>query len=158
MFGMDGVRQAWWSGESDWVYEIFPVSAGEHDIFWGFNRFDYENTPYNCGWIDNILITGIETGINQSCAIPKETELYQNYPNPFNNETMISFTIDEVSLVELSVYNSKGEFVSYIVKKRYGKGTHKVNFKADGLSSGIYYYCLKANGDMKQTKKMLYLR
>lgn len=153
-------RVAEWSGVIDWSYEVFPVSAGQHQIAWWYRR----NSSYvglgNYAWIDNILVTGIETGIetDPELLVPNQSFLYQNYPNPFNNETVISYTIKEPSLVELNVFNSKGELVLDLVKTIQGKGNYNISFNADGFSSGIYYYKLNLNNEAVATKKMLYLR
>jgi len=153
-------RVAEWSGVIDWSYEIFPVSAGQHRIEWWYRRNSSYTGLGNNAWIDNILVTGIATGIetDPELLVPNQSFLYQNYPNPFNNETVISYTIKKPSLVELNVYNSKGELVLDLVKTLQGKGNYNISFNADGFSSGIYYYRLNLNGENIATKKMLYLR
>jgi hypothetical protein len=99
-----------------------------------------------------------QSGIEDQDNIVCKTELYQNYPNPFNNETKIQFSLDSSSEVELNIYNGKGELVENIVKGRYERGNHSVNYRADDLTSGVYYYQLKVNGIRRQVRKMLYLR
>jgi hypothetical protein len=99
-----------------------------------------------------------QTGIENQDNLVSKAELYQNYPNPFNNETKIQFSLDSSSEVELSVYNGKGELVESLVQGRYERGNHSVNYRTDGLTSGVYYYELKVNGIHRQDRKMLYLR
>ena len=85
-------------------------------------------------------------------------ELYQNYPNPFNNQTSIDYALNKISEVEINVFNAKGEFVKTLVNEKQGNGKHSVLFNANKLNSGVYYYRLKIDGMVKETKKMLYLR
>jgi hypothetical protein len=99
-----------------------------------------------------------QSGIEDRDNLISKTELYQNYPNPFNNGTKIRFSLNATSEVEMSVFNSKGEMVENIVKGRYERGNHSVNYRADDLTSGVYYYELKVNGIQRQVRKMLYLR
>jgi hypothetical protein len=99
-----------------------------------------------------------QTGIENQDNLVSKIELYQNYPNPFNNETKIQFGLDSSSEVELSVYNGKGELVESLVQGRFGKGIHSVNYRTDGLTSGVYYYELKVNGVPVKVRKMLYLK
>ncbi len=99
-----------------------------------------------------------QSGIEDRDNLVSKTELSQNYPNPFNNETKIQFSLDLPSEVELSVYNGKGELVENLVKGRYDRGAHSANYRADDLTSGVYYYELKVNGIQRQVRKMLYLR
>ncbi|HQO10578.1 MAG TPA: T9SS type A sorting domain-containing protein [Clostridiales bacterium] len=99
--------------------------------------------------------TGIE---HNNSGHVSDFELYQNYPNPFNNETIISFTIKEISEVRLSVYNIKGEFIKDLCDEKLNKGKHEYSFKADELNSGVYLYRLSINGGSEAIKKMIYLR
>ena len=43
--------------------------------------------------------------------IPTETKLLTNYPNPFNPETWIPYQLSKESVVNLSIYNVKGDIV-----------------------------------------------
>jgi len=95
-------------------------------------------------------------------SVPKEFTLYQNYPNPFNPSTMLQFGLPVESDVTLSVFNSLGELVEVLVQGRLNAGTHKVNFEASGLSSGLYLYTIYAKnsegGEFTQTSKMFLLK
>lgn len=88
---------------------------------------------------------------------PKSFALKQNYPNPFNPTTSITFSLDEVSDVTLSVHNLKGENVATVTSGTYGTGEHTVSFDAANLASGLYVYRLEA-GDRALQKKMLLVK
>jgi Secretion system C-terminal sorting domain len=88
---------------------------------------------------------------------PTEFSLSQNYPNPFNPSTTIQYSIPESGNVNLTVYNSLGEEVETLVNRFEEAGTYNINFDANGLSSGIYFYELKA-GSFIEMKKMILLR
>ena len=102
----------------------------------------------------------IATGIDEQEPLRKTPDkfiLSQNYPNPFNPGTTISYQLTAVSQVELTIYNTLGQRVRTLVNKRQQAGTHTVTFNAQGLSSGVYFYQLKANGST-QIRKMILLR
>ncbi|NOR46318.1 MAG: T9SS type A sorting domain-containing protein, partial [Candidatus Delongbacteria bacterium] len=99
--------------------------------------------------------TGIE---NNERLIIENYKLLQNHPNPFNNETIIGYALKEMNNVNISIYNSNGQFVQSLVNEQQRKGKHSILFNANKLNSGIYYYRLKVDGVVKDTKKMLYLR
>jgi hypothetical protein len=82
--------------------------------------------------------------------------LEQNYPNPFNEKTMISFELPASSYVSLKVYNALGAEVNELAGKKYPSGKHIVEFDAQNLSKGIYFYTLKAN-NFSASKKMVIL-
>ncbi len=83
--------------------------------------------------------------------------LEQNYPNPYNPNTTISFQLPGYENISLKVYNIAGQVVSTVIDEIMEPGIHSVNFKADNLASGVYYYTLKA-GSFSQTKMMTLLK
>jgi len=84
-------------------------------------------------------------------------ELSQNYPNPFNPTTKIKYTIPEVGHVKLTVYDQIGQKVSEIVNEVRSAGRYEVNFNADKLSSGVYFYKIET-GKFNNVKKMMILK
>jgi hypothetical protein len=90
--------------------------------------------------------------------VPEEFVLYQNYPNPFNPSTSIKFAIPKESLVSLSIYNVLGELLKSIVEEKIMKpGYYEYEFSAINISSGVYFYRIKA-GDFIQSRKMVLVR
>ncbi len=87
----------------------------------------------------------------------REFILSQNYPNPFNPVTTIQFSLPASEYVELNVYNVLGEQVARLVNSELNVGTHQVRFNASLLSSGIYFYQIKA-GEFTQTRKMILIK
>jgi hypothetical protein len=94
-------------------------------------------------------------------------KLEQNYPNPFNPSTIIVFRIADFGFVNLKVYDILGNEVATLVNKELPAGEYEVEFSAksgsasggnaSNLSSGIYFYTLRA-GEFIQTKKMLLIK
>lgn len=84
-------------------------------------------------------------------------ELFQNYPNPFNPSTRISYTIPEATEVQLKIFNSLGQLVETLVDNYQAKGSYKIEFNAEGLSSGIYVAQLTA-GKFSRNIKMLLIK
>jgi hypothetical protein len=89
--------------------------------------------------------------------IPKEFELGQNYPNPFNPSTTISYKIPRDVFVSIKVYDVSGRVVATLVNETRKAGVYNTAFTAGNLSSGIYFYVLKA-GDFLQAKKLVLLK
>ncbi len=98
--------------------------------------------------------------------------LKQNYPNSFNPTTTISYLIPNSSAIEnyvgsgtkqsavnvtLTVYNSVGQKVATLVNKEQLPGNYTVKFDASDLSSGVYFYTLRA-GNFVATKKMILMK
>ena len=90
-------------------------------------------------------------------SLPVIYSLYQNYPNPFNPSTTIRYEIPERSLVTIKVYDVLGNEVETLVNEEKQSGEFEVEFNANNLPSGIYFYRLKA-GVFNETKKMILLK
>ncbi len=95
-------------------------------------------------------------------AQPETFRLSQNYPNPFNPSTTISYTLQKMADIKLTVYNSVGQKVKTLVNGKIEAGSHSVvwdgsNAAGEKVVSGVYYYKLDAAGYSK-TKKMLILQ
>jgi len=88
---------------------------------------------------------------------PADYTLQQNYPNPFNPVTTISYSLPLKSEVELVIYNALGEEVMKLANEEKEAGRYSVDFNASNLSSGIYFYRLKA-GKFVETKKMVLMK
>ncbi|HMU43361.1 MAG TPA: T9SS type A sorting domain-containing protein, partial [Ignavibacteriaceae bacterium] len=88
---------------------------------------------------------------------PTEFSLEQNYPNPFNPTTLITYGLQEKSIVNLKIFNLIGEEVVLLLNEEKAAGVHTLTFNAESLSSGVYFYTLQA-GSFTQTKKMILLR
>ena len=89
--------------------------------------------------------------------IPDKFVLEQNYPNPFNPTTNLRFTIAELRLVTLKVYDMLGREVATLVNERKEAGVYSLQFDGSGLASGVYLYRLQA-GEFTQTRKLLLLK
>ncbi len=89
--------------------------------------------------------------------IPEKFELLQNYPNPFNPSTYIEYRLPERVHVSLKVYDVLGREVATLVDEVQNAGSYRVRFENAGISSGVYFYVLRA-GSFVSVKKMMLLR
>lgn len=101
------------------------------------------------------------TSIEDTKLAPSEFYLGQNYPNPFNPTTKIRFSIPNVetglALTVLKVYDVLGNEVATLVDEYKAAGNYEVDFNAEQLSSGIYFYKLTA-GEFVAAKKMTLIK
>jgi len=89
--------------------------------------------------------------------LPTEYSLSQNYPNPFNPSTNIKYSVPQPSQVQIKVYDVLGNEIETLVNEEKPAGTYELTWNAANLSSGIYFYQLKA-GEYVNTKKMILLK
>jgi len=115
----------------------------------------------------NFTLTNLVSVGNIQTEIPDQYILGQNYPNPFNPSTSITYQVPNSNFVTLKVYNILGNQIAELVNEKQEAGLYTVNFDAgqyssgQALSSGIYFYTLKAKGDKSeytQTRKMFLIK
>jgi phosphatidylserine/phosphatidylglycerophosphate/cardiolipin synthase-like enzyme len=84
-------------------------------------------------------------------------QLFQNYPNPFNPVTTIRFEIPYTQHAELTIYDILGREVANLYSDIAPAGILAVDFNANNLSSGVYFYQLRTES-FSGTRKMLLMK
>jgi hypothetical protein len=111
-------------------------------------------------WVD-FTITEVfplaTTSVDASVVLPDRMNLEQNYPNPFNPLTTINYSLLQRAIVTLRVYDALGKMITELVNDNIEAGYHQVQFDGSSLSSGVYFYRLRA-GNVIQTKKFLLMK
>jgi hypothetical protein len=126
------------------IMQVFIAGSGSQDPNIGsvFFADDFQMST---------SITGINDQVNELSFI-----LEQNYPNPFNPVTKIKYSIPVSSEVVFTVYNSLGKEICKEISFKEA-GSHNINFRAEGLSSGVYFYNITA-GEFTATRKLILLK
>ena len=98
------------------------------------------------------------TSININQEIISDFTLYQNYPNPFNAKTNIRYNTRKSSNIKIYIYSINGKQIDLIDIGRKSNGDYSVNYNAENLSSGIYFYSLIIDNKLTCTKKFVILK
>ncbi|MCW5896196.1 MAG: T9SS type A sorting domain-containing protein [Bacteroidetes bacterium] len=93
----------------------------------------------------------------QSEEVPQRFSLRQNYPNPFNPNTVITYDVAVSSRVLMSLYDALGREVRTLLDEEKTAGSYQIQFDASDLSTGVYYYQLRA-GEFVETRKLIFLK
>lgn len=86
---------------------------------------------------------------------PATFTLLGNYPNPFNPTTMINFQTSYQSQITVTVFDVLGRQVSILLNEEKPAGSYHLSFDANQLSSGLYFYQVKAGNEIKTGKMLL---
>jgi hypothetical protein len=97
------------------------------------------------------------TDLRQNQFSIYDFKLFQNYPNPFNPITHFGFRIANSGFVSLKIYNVLGNEVAVLVNEVKPAGNYEVKFDGSNLSSGVYFYVLRA-GDKTLSRKMCLIK
>lgn len=82
--------------------------------------------------------------------------LKQNHPNPFRETTTIEYELSRPAHVVLDLFDITGKRIKRLVNAQKTQGIHKVNFSADQLSAGFYFYRIVVDS-VSEIKKLLVL-
>ncbi|MCW8823112.1 MAG: T9SS type A sorting domain-containing protein [Ignavibacteriaceae bacterium] len=94
--------------------------------------------------LSNILKRSIPSG---------EFELSQNQPNPFTKTTTIKYSVPRKSKVMIMINNINGQIIDKLILKDQQAGEYELEFYADGLRSGTYFYHV-ITGDFYEYREM----
>jgi hypothetical protein len=107
-------------------------------------------------WSCTGTYTGVE-GNSSSNNSPAKFSLSQNYPNPFNPATNFTINVKERGLVQVKIFDILGREVATLVNEVKEVGSTTLTWNAASMSSGVYFYQMKA-GNFVDTKKMVLLK
>lgn len=130
--------------QNDQIYTSAFVQNDAHPLY------DILNANMNLNFVTNI-------NPQTSNEVPERFTLEQNFPNPFNPTTTIKFSLPKNELVTLKVYNTLGQVVATLVNEQLQAGVYDFSFDAKGLTSGVYFYELKA-GDFSDVKRLMLVK
>ena len=97
--------------------------------------------------------TFIPIGIPPAPAVTRNY-VGQNFPNPVNGTTSFAVKVDKASTIVVEVSNIMGQKVMIMDKGLVNAGAQKFTIDCNSLTSGIYFYTVKINGEL-YTHKMI---
>ena len=140
------------------VEGIFNQNASRADYGESMMEMDSTTSLLNRGEIDVGTVPGRVIATNQ-CLEPllasENFTLEQNRPNPFNPRTLIAFHLPQDEFVRLTVFDRHGREITTLVEGLREAGEHVVEFTADDLPSGLYFYRLESSHRFEVRKMIL---
>lgn len=159
-----------WLNEGDYPFALSDLSpcidAGTLDLPEGIilPELDLSGNPRIYGemidigayeWNPDVSIDNDELIIIKKVTI-------SNYPNPFNKSTKISFSILKNCVVNLSIFNIRGQKVKTLINENMQNCKHSIiwsglNEQNQPVDSGIYLYKIKTE-NQETVKRMILLK
>lgn len=158
-FQADSDAYAYWTWQPSVVDSPYTQPPNVPIPSWGTDPGAYNLASSGTWAVLNFKATGGPTDVPDPVAgIPAVFTLNQNYPNPFNPSTRIRFGLPQSGQVLLTVHNILGQEVARLVQDVRAAGVHETVWNARNLASGLYFYRLKVDNRVIETKKMLLLK
>ncbi len=138
-----------WQTWQTMTLQNIQLPAGTHNLM-----IQFLSGGYNLNYF---MFSPNATGVKNEKNHEFTFSLNQNFPNPFNPNTEIKYSIPSRSFVTLKVYNILGNEVKTLVNENKDAGEYSINFNANNLPSGVYFYRISA-GNYTSLKKMILLK
>jgi hypothetical protein len=90
----------------------------------------------------SIYETNLNAGVGVESVVGGRRPGVSSFPNPFSNSTTLEYKLEQASTVKLSIYNHLGQRVALLADGKQAAGGQQVQWEAQGLPAGIYFYHL----------------
>jgi hypothetical protein len=134
---------------------IVSAPAGSFNVYYAFALGANEQAMLANIAAAEAKYQGLITSVDPIESSVDGFSLGQNHPNPFKQSTTISYQVPDDGFVSLKVYNVVGSEVATLVNSNQTRGSHTIQFNANDLNSGVYYYTLRYNDQVKSSKMLL---
>ncbi len=145
---------------SDTLFSFSPNLNANTDYWWKVIAHTATGPIWSGLWHFD---TNDISGNNENSITHTNFDLVGNYPNPFNPSTIIEFSIQNDSDIDISIFNIKGQKIKTLANNEFSNGIHSIIWNGDdeygySVSSGVYLYKLNVNGRTEAVKKCLLLK
>ena len=142
-FYIDGNKQGEWSGiDNAWSFVSFPVTVGNHDFEWEYDKDGAISDGQDCAWLDYIVFPPIDLG--QTTNIDQLDFNFELFPNPTKGS--FSLTFNDVNNHTVEILDNNGRLISSLGNqsvrttfnlKEYSAGTYTVKVMPEGITNQI---------------------
>ena len=142
-FYIDGNKQGEWSGiDNAWSFVSFPVTVGNHDFEWEYDKDGAISDGQDCAWLDYIVFPPIDLG--QTTNIDQLDFNFELFPNPTKGS--FSLTFNDINYHTVEILDNNGRLISSLGNqsvqttfnlKEYSAGTYTVKVMPEGITYQI---------------------
>lgn len=161
--GTEGTILVTTDGGASWLNESNGISNDLNCLYVVDNLVSYT------GGTDGIILKSTNGGItwfdqtqnpSGKITVTDKTGL-KIYPNPTNPNSVISYSVSELSFVTIKIFDILGKELDLVVNEIHNKGTYSVSFDGTKLSSGMYFCKMimqNNNGITAKTMKIILVK
>ena len=115
-------------------------------------------------WVDSTgtidTVKKVISTIGMTTVNSASSSTMKVFPNPYTGSTNIEYTLADRSNVSVKVYNILGQEVQALTElQEFSKGTHQIEFHAQGIASGLYFVRIYSpQGKFQAIRKMAFVK
>jgi hypothetical protein len=154
-FYIDDVEIQRWDGELDWQRIAYPVTAGQHNFKWIYNKDYSVSSGADAAWIDYIIFPAVAPVISVGES-PVKTRLdFFILPNPASERTDLFINLPVAASVDVAIYDLAGNVMGEVIRDlTLAAGSNRINVSTKNIPSGIYF-CVITTPGQRLTKKLI---
>jgi hypothetical protein len=103
----------------------------------------------------NDIEYSVVSSIKMNAEIPNNFMVYNVFPNPFNASTQIIFSVKNLSLVTITVFNILGQQNITLIHDYLPPGSYNIQWDASSNQSGVYIIEYRINKNVTFKKCLL---
>ena len=89
--------------------------------------------------------------------IEQTFSILEAYPNPFNPSVTVDYVIQFANMVDIKIFDIKGNMVESIGSSFKAAGQHSVTWSPQNISSGVYFMNISIDNKVA-TQKLMFLK
>ena len=112
------------------------------------SQHENPDNTYGYGIVDIMAAInyGQTVSVKPGQGNPVDFQISTAYPNPFNPSVSVDITAAVVGHLIVEVLDINGRMISTLYNENVALSTHKINWIADGIPSGLYFIRSTLNG------------
>lgn len=125
--------------------------------------YEYDDLFYAVRIVPNSTTSTDMLSTETNELFPADFNLKENFPNPFNPVTTLSYTVSIQNKVSLDIFNINGQQVAQLTNRIHIPGEYSLQWDGTDntgkkMENGIYIYKLNVDGNMMESRKMIFLK
>ncbi len=137
----------------------YNITDPGNDLYTADGNYGEYSIPSNSAVVYSK--TQYELGVETPSFFPEKFQTLSAYPNPFNPSITIQLELQNITQTnmntEVNIYDINGKFIQSLLDNSIESGLHRIAWRPQNISSGIYIVSLRTEMGIKN-QKILYLK
>lgn len=140
-----------------WGISLTPSLVNSSDYgFWlqSQNLTKFDGRTASVDFVKMTVYYLVNGKLNEQTSEAASVNQMYLYPNPLSTSSVISFSLNYESRVQVDLYDEAGKKLRSLLNEEFSSGTHEFNLNRGELNTGVYFVHLMMNGETV-TRKLI---